>query len=66
MADIVILGERREAKIAEEKTAHLRDLLCKVAFASQVPSLSWDDRYLIAREVVAAALGPGWVIIREP
>lgn len=66
MADIVSLRERREAKNAEAKTARLHDLLCKVAYASQVPRLSWDDRYLIAREVVEAALGPGWAIIREP
>jgi hypothetical protein len=66
MAEIVILRERREAKIAEAKTAHLHDLLCKAALASEVRNLSWDDRYLIAHEVVAAALGPGWTITRGP
>jgi hypothetical protein len=66
MADIVILRERREVRAAEAKTALLHDLLCKAAVASDVRNLSWDDRYLIANEVVAAALGPGWAITREP
>lgn len=67
MADnIVMLCERREARAAEAKTALLHDLLCKAAVASDVRNLSWDDRYLIAHEVVAAALGPGWAIVHEP
>ena len=66
MADIVILKERREAKIAEANTAHLHELLCQAAVASDARRLSWDDRFLIANEVVGAALGPGWAIIREP
>ena len=66
MCDIVILRDRREAKVAEEKTAYLHDLLCKAAVASDVRNLNWDDRYLIANEVVSAALGPGWSITREP
>lgn len=66
MADIVNLKERREAKIAEEKTAYLHALLCQAALASDIRCLSWDDRFLIANEVVAAALGSGWAITREP
>jgi hypothetical protein len=66
MADVVNLRERREAKIAEEKTASLHQLLCQAAFASDSRCLSWDDRFLIANEVVAAALGSGWAIVRDP
>jgi hypothetical protein len=66
MAEVVNLRERREIKIAEAKTAYLHELLCRAAIASDVRNLSWDDRYRIANEVVAAALGPGWTIIREP
>jgi hypothetical protein len=66
MTDVVVLSERREAKIAEAKTAYLHALLCQAAAASDVRNLSWDDRFLIANEVVTAALGPGWAIIREP
>jgi hypothetical protein len=66
MADIVNLEERRETKIAEEKTAYLHALLCQAARASDIRCLSWDDRFLIANEVVAAALGSGWAITREP
>ncbi|MBS0220057.1 MAG: hypothetical protein JSR91_04865 [Proteobacteria bacterium] len=65
MADIVLLKERREAKIAEAKTAYLHELLCQAAVASDARHLSWDDRFLIANEVVNAALGPGWAITRD-